>query len=89
MFGCYDESRDVSGGGPVDAPVAPVERTAWEGEWPEGDMIPLNARCLTKPMLRQIGEALGVPSSSSATCAELKLMVEGKLTELGYDPSNI
>jgi len=40
-------------------------------------------------MLRQIGEVLGVPSSSSATCAELKLMVEGKLTELGYDPSNI
>ena len=42
-----------------------LERSAWEGDWPEGDMIPLNARHLTKPMLRQIGEALGVPSSSS------------------------
>ena len=52
-------------------------------------MIPLNARRLTKTMLRQIGKALGVPSSSSATCAELKLMVEGKLTELGYDPLNV
>ena len=39
-------------------------------------MIPLNARRLMQPMLRQIGEALGVPSSSSDACAELKLMVE-------------
>ena len=40
-------------------------------------------------MLRQIGEALDVPSSSSATNAELKLMVEGRLTEMGYDPANV
>jgi len=52
-------------------------------------MIPLNTRHSTKPMLIQIGEGLGVSSSSSATCAELKLLVEGKLTELGYDPSNV
>ena len=40
-------------------------------------------------MLHQIGEALGVPSSSSATNAELKLMVEGRLTEMEYDPANV
>ena len=58
-------------------------------EWPEGDPIPLNARRVTLSILRQIGEALGVPSSSSATNAELKLMVEGRLTEMGYDPANV
>ena len=49
----------------------------------------MNARRLTLSILRQIGEALGVPSSSSATNAELKLMVEGRLTEMGYDPANV
>ena len=58
-------------------------------EWPEGDPIPLNARRLTLSMLCQIGEALGVPSSSSATNAELKLMMEGRLTEMGYDLANV
>ena len=52
-------------------------------------MIPLNDRHLTKPILCQIGEGLGVPSFSSATCAELKLMMEEKIMELGYDPSNV
>ena len=40
-------------------------------------------------MLRQMGEALGVPSSASASSSGLRLMVEGKLTELGYDPSKV
>ena len=40
-------------------------------------------------MLHQIREALGVPLSSSATNAKLKLMVEGRLMEMGYDPSNV
>jgi len=66
-----------------------IQSAAHDGEWPEGDLIRLNARRLTKLMLRQIGEALGVPSSSSVTCAELRLMMEGKLTGLGYDPSNL
>ena len=47
--------------------------------------IPLNARRLTLSVLRQIGEALAL----SATNAELKLMVEGRLTEMGYDPANV
>ena len=39
-------------------------------EWPKGDSIPLNARRLTLSVLRQIGEALDAPSSSSAMNAE-------------------
>jgi len=61
-----------------------IQSAAHDGEWPERDLIPLNARRLTKLMLRQIGEGLGVPSSSSALCAELRLMVEGKLTDLSF-----
>ena len=45
-------------------------------EWLEGDPIPLNARRLTLSMLCQIRKALDVPSFSSATNAELKLMVK-------------
>ena len=38
--------------------------------------------------LKQIGEALGV-SPSLATRSQLKLMIEGKLTDMGYDPCNV
>ena len=64
---------------------ATIEGATYDRDWPEGDMIPLNTRRLTVPMLRKIGKALGVPSSASALSSELRLMVEGKLTELGYD----
>ena len=74
---------------PSEVDATMEDATTYGGDWPEGNMIPLNARCLTMPMLRQIGEALGVPSSASTPSSELRLMVEGKLTELGYDLSNI
>lgn len=40
-------------------------------------------------MLYQIGERLSVPSSTSASCLDMRLMVEGKLTEMGYDSLNV
>ena len=57
--------------------------------WPEGDMPSLNARRLTLSRLRKVGKVLSVLSSSSASCSELKLMVEGKLMEMGYNLSNV
>ena len=67
-----------------------VEDAVHINEWPKGDMLPLNAMQLTLSRLCQIGEVLGMPSSSSASCSELKLMVEGKLmVEMGYDLSNV
>ena len=61
----------------------------WRLAWGGGGMIPLNARHLTMLILRQVGDALGMLSSLSAMCSELRLTVEEKLTELGYDMSNI
>ena len=56
-------------------------------EWPEGDTFPLNSKCFTLWRLKQIGEGLGI--SPSATHSQLKLMIEGKLMEMGHDPSNV
>ena len=47
-----------------------MEDTIPVDEWPDGDMIPLNARRLTLVMLHRIGEALGVSPSSSASCPD-------------------
>ena len=57
-------------------------------EWPEGDTFPLNSKRLNSMRLKQIGEALGV-SPSLATRSQLKLMIEGKLTDMGYDSCNV
>ena len=51
-------------------------------------MLPLNSKCLNSMRLKQIREALGV-SPSLATCSQLKLMIEGKLTDMGYGPCNV
>ena len=82
-------SPDTSTESLPDQVDATMDSHSNEEDWPEGEMIFINARRLMKPMLRQIGEALGMPPSSTATCAQLKLMVEGKLTDLGYDPANV
>ena len=62
------------------------EETQGQG-WLEGDMFPLNSEHLNSTRLKQIGEALGV--SPSATRSQLKLMIEGKLTEIGHNPCNV
>ena len=78
-FEGQDEMRDE---------VTSEEEDTQSQEWPEGDTFPLNSKRLNSTRLKQIGEALGV-SPSLATRSQLKLMIEGKLTDMGYDPCNV
>ena len=49
--------------------------------------VPLNSKRLTAGQLRRLAVALGVPSSGSP--ADIRLIIEGKLTELGREPQNV
>ena len=49
--------------------------------------VPLNSKRLTAGQLRRLAVALGVPSSGSP--ADVRLIIEGKLTELGREPQNV
>ena len=49
--------------------------------------MPLNSRRLTALLLRRLADGLGVPIG--ATQADLRPMIEGKLTESGRDPLHI
>ena len=46
--------------------------------------LPLNSKCLTASLLRQLAAGLGVPSAASL--GDLHTMIEGKLSEGGHDP---
>lgn len=48
---------------------------------------PLNSRRLTSPYLMCISRALGLPTNG--TVEETRLMIEGKLTEMGREPRNV
>ena len=49
--------------------------------------VPLNTTCITAGQLHSLGTALGVPASS--TVSDLRLMIEGKITEGGHDLRNV
>ena len=49
--------------------------------------IPLNSKRLTAGQLRRLVVALEVPSSG--TSADIRLIIEGRLTELGREPHNV
>ena len=49
--------------------------------------MPLNSTHITTGQLRSLDTALGVPASG--TVSDLRLMIEGKITEGGCDPCNI
>ena len=49
--------------------------------------LPLNSKRLTVSHLRQIGEALGLPTAASLD--ELRGMIEGLLVEQGKEPMNV
>jgi len=49
--------------------------------------VPLNSKCLSAYNLKRIAQALGVPSTSSAD--EIRVLVDGKLTELNSEPRNV
>ena len=49
--------------------------------------VALNSARLTAGQLRSVGEALGVPTSGSV--GDLRLIIEGKITDLSRDPCNI
>ena len=49
--------------------------------------VPLNLTQVTAGQLRSLGTSLGIPASG--TVSNLKLMIEGKITEGSCDPRNI
>ena len=49
--------------------------------------VALNSARLKAGQLRSLGKALGLPMSGSV--GDLRLMIEGKITELGRDPRNV
>ena len=49
-----------------------------------GQTLPLNSRRLTVPLLRQLAEGLGVPTTASQD--NLRSMIEGRLMEADRDP---
>ena len=48
--------------------------------------LPLNSKSLTASNVKRIARALDVPSE--ATLDEVRLLIEGKVQELGHEPSN-
>ena len=49
--------------------------------------VPLNSRRLSAYNLKRIAQALDVPSTSSAD--KIRVLVDGKLTELNNEPRNV
>ena len=49
--------------------------------------FPLNSRRLTVPYLKAIAKAVGLPTTGSAD--ETRVMIDGKLEEMGRDPRNV
>ena len=54
--------------------------------WPRVP-LPFNSKSLTAEQIKHVGIALKVPTETAAT--EVRVMIEGKLTELGRKPSNV
>jgi len=67
----------------VEEPATNVQ----DDEWPEGEAVPLNSKRITQGKLRRIASSVGVPTH--AAVSETRLMIEGKLEEMGYDPRNV
>ena len=49
--------------------------------------LPLNSSRITAGQLRRLGTALGLTSSGSID--DQRLMVEGKINDLGHEPCNV
>ena len=49
--------------------------------------MPLNSSHVTAGQLRRLGKALGLTSSGSID--DQRLMVEGKISEMGHEPYNV
>ena len=56
-------------------------------EWPSGTTLPLNSKRLNLNKWRAIAASLEL--LTDATLAETRLIVEGKLTELGHEPVGV
>lgn len=56
-------------------------------EKPNEIPFPLNSRRLTGPYLKAIARAIGLPSSGAPD--ETRVMIDGKLAEMGRDPRNV
>ena len=82
-------SQEESDDSRVSSPTKSLEEFQEENhlltkDWPEGTILPLNSKRLNLSKWRAISASFEL--SSDATLTETRLIVEGKLTELGYDP---
>ena len=79
-------ARDLT----VHAPSAPDPATPIPSA-PAGKMnetpFPLNSRRLTGLYLRSIAKVIGLPTAGTAE--ETRVMIDGRLTEMGRDPRNV
>ena len=55
-------------------------------DWPRVP-LPFNSKRLTAEQIKRVARALDVPTEVAAT--EVRLMIEGKLRELGREPANV
>ena len=65
-----------------------MEADAGTGEVkPSVQTLPLNSRRLTAARLRQLARGMNLPTTASTE--DLKLIIDGKVTELGHEPRNV
>jgi len=55
-------------------------------DWPRVP-LPFNSKRLTAEQIKRVGRALKVPTEAAAT--EVRVIIEGKLRELGREPKNV
>ena len=79
--------QEIRNDNPVPAISLEEPLSLVEDEWPTGTMVPLNSKRFNLSKWRSIAASFDL--STEAALAETRLIVEGKLTELGHDPFGI
>ena len=97
LTGCFAGSVAMSGAGHVELACdlpAPLGReletvadSAPDSEGKSESPFPLNSRRLTGPYLKSIAKAIGLPTTGSVD--ETRVMIDGKLEEMGRDSRNV
>ena len=86
-----DELSDVESDNPDShsEPTTPQDESVplTGDEWPAGTTLPLNSKQLDLHKWQAITGSLQL--STDATLSDTRLIVEGKLTELGYEPIDV
>ena len=71
-----------------EAGVAGARESAMTSLGSIGRPLPLNSRQLTAPFLKQLATGLEIPICTAASLEDIRLLIDGKLGEMGRDPMN-